>query len=104
MQGTVEVLYMYYLTLLLLQPWNVYNYESYLMDGKVRLVKIKLFSHNYKAISVRTKIQTQSHVDLMLLLIKKKKNIYIYIYIHTTIYLSTPRICWAFVLINICGC
>ena len=82
MQGTVEVLYMYYLTLLLLQPWNVYNYESYLMDGKVRLVKIKLFSHNYKAISVRTKIQTQSHVDLMLLLIKKKK-IYIYIYIYT---------------------
>ena len=48
------------------------------MDGKVRLVKIKLFSHNYKAISGRTKIQTQSHVDLMLLLIKKKMYIYIY--------------------------
>ena len=61
------------------------------MDGKVRLVKIKLFSHNHKAISGRTKIQTQSHVDLMLLLIKKKKKKYIYIYIYTTIYLSTPR-------------
>ena len=67
------------------------------MYGKVRLFKIKLVSHNHKAISSETKIQTQSLVDLMLLLIKNKTKqyiyiyVYVYIYIYTTIYLSTPH-------------